>query len=408
MCYARWECGGIGIRSGLKIRLLRDCGFESHHSYQFSLGAACTPSLLIEGPTNVTPFDTSLSLDEILIQHVDEMKSFSDYLAACAGQVGVMINSFIPHSDVHEDINRYLYDPLTKYSENAGKRHRPLICIAACVAVGGDADKVASSAAALEHFHTAALIHDDIADEAETRRGEPCLHLTQGLGLAINEGDLGLSLVNGTVMHDPTLDDATKVRVVTELVDMTRRTIEGQALDLCWARDARYDITEDDYLLMATLKTAHYSGAVPLAVGAIIGGGSEEQIAALRQYGLDTGLAFQIQDDLLNLVGVEEATKKDFRSDITEGKRTLCAVHALSHSDKADRLAEILSARTTDRALLDEAVEIMQECGSIDYARAYALNLTSKSKSRMIEVLPESKARDLLVSMADWFVSRLY
>ena len=209
-------------------------------------------------------------------------------------------------------------------------------------------------------------------------------------------------------MHDPTLDDATKVRVVTELVDMTRRTIEGQALDLGWARDARYDITEDDYLLMATLKTAHYSGAVPLAVGAIIGGGSEEQIAALRQYGLDTGLAFQIQDDLLNLVGVEEATKKDFRSDITEGKRTLCAVHALSHSDKADRLAEILSARTTDRALLDEAVEIMQECGSIDYARAYALNLTSKSKSRMIEVLPESKARDLLVSMADWFVSRLY
>ena len=97
-------------------------------------------------------------------------------------------------------------------------------------------------------------------------------------------------------MRDPYLTDAQKVRVVTELIEMTRRTIEGQALDLGWARDKRYDITPDDYLCMAIHKTAHYSGAVPLAVGAIVGGGTEEQIAALREYGLATGLAFQIQE----------------------------------------------------------------------------------------------------------------
>ena len=154
------------------------------------------------------------------------------------------------------------------------------------------------------------------------------------MGLAINMGDLALSLVNGTVMNDPVLDDATKVRVVTELVNMTRRTIEGQALDIGWARDGRYDITPEDYLVMATHKTAHYSGAVPLAIGAIIGGGTEAEIEALRNYGLDTGLAFQIQDDLLNLVGDEESTQKDFRNDITEGKRTLMVVHALQHSDE--------------------------------------------------------------------------
>ena len=79
-------------------------------------------------------------------------------------------------------------------------------------------------------------------------------------------GDLGLSLVNGTVIEDPILDDATKVRVIKELIDMTRRTIEGQALDIGWARDGRYDITPEDYLTMATHKTAHYSGAVPLAI----------------------------------------------------------------------------------------------------------------------------------------------
>ena len=191
--------------------------------------------------------------------------------------------------------------------------------------------RATSAAAAIEHFHTAALIHDDIADEAELRRGEPCMHLTEGMGLAINAGDLALSLVNGTVVSDENLDDATKVRVITELIDMTRRTIEGQALDIGWARDGRYDITPEDYLVMATHKTAHYSGAVPLAIGAIIGGGTEVEVEALRNYGLDTGLAFQIQDDLLNLVGSEESTKKDFRNDITEGKRTLMVVHALQH-----------------------------------------------------------------------------
>ena len=233
------------------------------------------------------------------------------------------------------------------------------------------------------------------------------MHLTEGLGLAINMGDLALSLVNGTVMNDPSLDDATKVRVVSELITMTRRTIEGQALDLGWARDGRYDVTPEDYLVMATHKTAHYSGAVPLAIGAIIGGGSEAEVEALRNYGLDTGLAFQIQDDLLNLVGSEESTKKDFRNDLTEGKRTLVVVHALQSSPQRDRLIEILSSKEKDPAVLAEAVEIMEASGSVDYARAYAENLTSIAKNRLIDMVEPSPSRDLLVSMADWFVSRL-
>ena len=332
--------------------------------------------------------------------------NFEDYLALCADEVGELVNAYIPTSE-SADINRYLYDPLVAFSQNAGKRHRPLICFAACAAVGGDISRAVSSAAAIEHFHSAALMHDDIADKADLRRGVPCLYLTEGTGLAINVGDLGLSLVNGTVIRDPKLDDATKVRVVTELIDMTRRTVEGQALDIGWARDSRYDIKQEDYLLMATLKTAHYSGAVPLAIGAIVGGGSEAEIEALRNYGLDTGLAFQIQDDLLNLVGTEESTKKDFRNDITEGKRTLCVVHALEHSDKRDRLVQILSSETRDPKELQEAVDIMEESGSIAFARSYAENLTSIAKNHLMMVLPPSPARDMLASMADWFVNRL-
>ena len=102
----------------------------------------------------------------------------------------------------HPDMKRYLYGPLATFSENAGKRHRPLICLLACEAVGGDSKRAWAAAAAIEHFHTAALIHDDIEDASQTRRGEPCLHIREGEGLAINAGDLALSLVTGTVV-DP-------------------------------------------------------------------------------------------------------------------------------------------------------------------------------------------------------------
>lgn len=321
-------------------------------------------------------------------------KAFDDYLATFYVE------------GTHPDMGRYLYGPLAKYAENAGKRHRPLICLLACEAVGGDRDRAKPAAAAIEHFHTAALIHDDIEDSSLTRRGEPCMHISQGEGLAINAGDLALSLVTGTVVDDPNMDAETKLLVLHELVDMTTRTIEGQALDIGWARDDRFDISVEDYLVMANHKTAFYSGAVPLAIGSIIGGGTAEQTEALRSFGMAAGLAFQIQDDVLNLVGTREATKKDFRSDITEGKRTLVAVHALQHSAQRDRLLSILSARETDPAALAEAVDIMKAAGSVDFANDYARELVLAAKRDLEGVLAKSKARDLLGSMADFFIKR--
>lgn len=307
----------------------------------------------------------------------------------------------------HPDMKRYLYGPLAAFSANGGKRHRPLICRLACEAVGGDGDAARSAAAAVEHFHTAALIHDDIADGSTLRRGEPCMHLAEGEGLAINAGDLALSLVTGAVLDDRTLADGIKLRVLGELVNMTTRTIEGQALDIGWARDGRFDLSIEDYLTMATHKTAYYSGGTPLAIGAIIGGGDEEQVEALRSFGMATGLAFQIQDDLLNLVGTEEATKKDYRSDITEGKRTLIAVHAIQYSSAREELIEILASKTSDPALLERAILIMQDSGSIDFAHDYANELVENAKHALGYALPDSKPRDLLLSMADFFVGRM-
>lgn len=303
-----------------------------------------------------------------------------------------------------DDLDRFLYAPLRAFSENGGKRHRPLICLIACRAVGGDPARARSCAAAIEHFQSAALIHDDIADNGQLRRGKPCLYLTEGVGLAINCGDLDLTLVTEAVLNDPVLDDATRVRVMRELTAMTMRTIEGQALDLGWVRDERFDLGVDDYLRMATLKTAHYSGAVPLACGAIIGGGSEAQVEALRSFGLDTGLAFQIQDDLINLVGSD--TAKDFRTDITEGKRTLVAVHALADPAAHDEVEAILRSGSSDPAVLARAVELFEETGSIAYAHDVAEQLIARAKTTLAGIELDEACRALLLDMADFFLSR--
>ena len=333
----------------------------------------------------------------------DFMSFLNDHYA----KVDELIASYYVGNGSHPDMDAYLYAPLAKYSANGGKRTRPVVCFLGCMAVGGSAELASSAAASVEHFHTAALIHDDIADEGELRRGEPCLHLTMGLGLAINAGDLALSQVTGTVLQDDRLDDATKVRVLGELVRMTTRTIEGQALDIGWARDARWDISEDDYLVMASHKTAYYSVAVPLACGAIIGGGTDEQVEALRSFGMATGLAFQLQDDLLNLVGDKESVAKDFRSDITEGKRTLMVVHALANPQVSDELRGILSAHTTDPELLARAVELMEQAGSIAHARELSLKLVREAKEALAPVELAQPAKDLLFSMADFFIERI-
>jgi geranylgeranyl diphosphate synthase type I len=332
--------------------------------------------------------------------------TFEQYLIRNATRADELIASYYKDSET-ADINTYLYGPLKAYSANGGKRHRPLICMLACGAVGGEPVAASSAAAAIEHFHTAALIHDDIADESMLRRGEPCLHLTQGEGLAINDGDLALSQVTGLVLRDDSLEDATKIRVLKELVDMTTRTIEGQALDIGWARDGRFDITTEDYLLMATRKTAHYSGGTPLAVGAIIGGASDAEVEALRSFGLACGLAFQIQDDLLNLVGKQEALGKDFRSDITEGKRTLIAVHAIQNAEQSEELVAILASHTTAPTMLSAAVEIMRTSGSLDYARDYSKGLVNKAKADLANAITDGEYLELLLSMGDFFVSRM-
>ena len=341
-------------------------------------------------------------------------QAFVNYLAKRKPQVEDYLARFTPRpedgtSHVAGDLARYLYEPLARFTMAGGKRVRPVLCLLGAQAVGVDPICALSTAGAVEYFQSCALIHDDIADKSELRRGEPCLHVTDGTGIAVNAGDLSLVTVFTSLLEDSQLENDTCLRVMCELTYMMQRTLEGQALDLGWVRDERWDVTVDDYLYMATHKTAYYSAATPLACGAICAGGTEEQIEALFAFGLDAGLAFQLQDDLLNLVGDPAEQGKDFRSDITEGKRTLMAVWALQHLDAEPRaeLQALLEAHTTDTTQLARAVELIEASGAVSHARAYAHELAERAKKQLFATEFDSSAREVLQSMADFFVERL-
>lgn len=337
---------------------------------------------------------------------------FAAYLAQKRPAINAYLAEHAPKPEAGtqavDDMERYAYAPLARFTEAGGKRTRPALVLLGTEAVGGDEARALSCASAIEYFQSAALIHDDIADEGQLRRGEPCTYLTEGTGVAINIGDLGIVHTFAGVLDDCTLDAETKLSVLSLLARMEQRTVEGQALDLGWTRDGRWDITPDDYRVMARHKTAYYSAATPLAAGAITGGGTKEQVAALHAFGMDAGLAFQLQDDLLNLVGDAEKQGKDFRSDITEGKRTLAVCLALEKLPKAahDELISILSAHTEDPDAQARAVALMDEAGAIDAVREEAHGLAASAKSHLEGLSWAADAEELLLDMADFFVER--
>jgi geranylgeranyl diphosphate synthase type I len=337
---------------------------------------------------------------------------FKSYLAESLPLIESYLDERIPRgrgtSKVECDLDTYLFEPLVRFIGAGGKRVRPCLALIGCEAAGAPKERGLSVGVAIELFQAAALIHDDIADESELRRNIACVHVSEGVGLAINIGDSALVAASQAILADDALDADTKLAILDGFLAMQRRTIEGQALDLGWVRDGRWDLEVEDYLNMARLKTAYYSCAVPLALGATAGGGSQELIDGLTSFGISCGLAFQIIDDLLNLADDGEEQGKDLKSDISEGKRTLIMVYALHHLDERDRnrLIEILSSHTTDGAELDEAVALARKAGALDYAHSYAIDLAEHAKQQLGCLPVAHEVREVLGSLADFFVER--
>ena len=308
----------------------------------------------------------------------------------------------------------YLTEPARDYLERGGKGLRPALCLATCEAFGGRAEDALPSAAAIELLHTAFLVHDDVEDDSELRRGRPTLHRVVGPGLAVNAGDGLAVLALGALRdNDRLLGRRLAGRVWGEFEFMARQTVEGQARELGWQRDARTDLTPDDYLELVMQKTCWYTTILPLRVGALVGSSGPVDLERLVRLGFTMGAAFQIRDDVLNLAGSPEVYGKEWLGDLREGKRTLVLIHLLAAADAGDRrvveryLALPRAARTDGPTA--EVLALMHEYGSIAFADHFGRGITGSAAEAFAEAfddVPDSPARRFVEQMIDYMVDR--
>lgn len=307
---------------------------------------------------------------------------------------------------INRDVDE-LYELLRDLMDRGGKRLRPALCLLSCEAVGGKKEDALTSAASIEMVHNFTLIHDDIADKSELRRGRPCLHHKYGLGLAINAGD-GLFSVAYEAIVDATskMDKKKADGVLRNLATAVTAVSEGQARDIGWVYNRRWDLTEDDYFAMIRGKTGALI-ASSCAIGGIIGGGSKKEIEALHEYGMAIGIGFQIHDDVLNLRGDEKKYGKEIGGDINEGKRTLIVIHTLNvcTTDEKKFLIKVLDKERNSKEEIRSAIEIIDKYGSIERAAEVARNLVEDGK-KGLRVLSDSKAKKTLIQMADYMIER--
>ncbi len=298
-----------------------------------------------------------------------------------------------------------VYGLLAPFLKRGGKRIRPALCLLSCGAVGGKYEDALQPAAIIELFHNFTLVHDDIEDDSRFRRGEPTLHVSHGIPIALNSGDALYTLLWDKLVSLK-MPPSKLVRLEQLYAAAFKRVVEGQGLELAWIREGRFDVSEEEYLRMINGKTSALMG-LSCEAGAMIGGGGKRLRSALRDYGEKIGAAFQIQDDVLNLTGDFEKYKKEIGGDITEGKRTLMVVHCLAHGAEKDRqrLTTILSSHSKEKADLEEAIAILKGCGSIDYARKRAEKLVKEARKR-IGSLKDGDDKANLLAIADYVVNR--
>ncbi len=272
---------------------------------------------------------------------------------------------------------QWLYAPMREYPSRPGKALRPALCLSAGRVFGASSDDMLGIAVAIELLHNAFLIHDDVADGSEMRRGRPTLSSTYGTAAAVNAGD-GLAVVAGQVLRRATrrFDRDLADLVWAEFDTMALRTLEGQAIELGWQLDEVEDLRPEDYLHLIMHKTCWYTIIHPLRVGAMVGSRGTAQLGPLVRFGFHFGAAFQIRDDLLNLLGDERMYGKEILGDLHEGKRTLPLMHLLSVAQGADLalVRNYLHRNRSERSLelVRTIRELMDDYGSITFTTEYA------------------------------------
>lgn len=325
-------------------------------------------------------------------------------LVAAEARLPSALLGLLPESAGEPQHDRFV-DLMREYPSRAGKRLRGALVLRSTAAHGGSVDAALPVAAALELFQDWVLVHDDIEDDSDERRGGPTLHRMVGMPIALNVGDAMHVAMWRALLALPSRDGLDADAVRGEFVWAIERTARGQHVDLSWVAEGRFDVSEAEYLRMVRLKTAAYTVVTPLRLGAHVSGLVPH--GDLLRIGEDLGAAFQIRDDVLNLLpGATAAYGKEFAGDLHEGKRTLVLAHLLAAAppDEADEAVRRLAGPRATRTADDVAWLLgrIERHGSLRYAQSVAEGLAGRALADLREAwadLPDGAARDGLLHL---------
>lgn len=304
-----------------------------------------------------------------------------------------------------------LLNPSWEFINRGGKRWRPILFLLIAEALGGNVEKIKDFLVIPELVHEGSIIIDDIEDQGELRRGKPCLHLIFGQDVAINVGNFLYFLpLLVLTKNKKKLRKEVLIKVYEIFIQEMINLHFGQATDIFWHKGKEREISEEEYLQMCAFKTGCLSRmAAKMAV--ILSGKSEKLAQKIGNLAEAIGIAFQIQDDILDLTlkGKErEKFGKSFGNDIKEGKRTLIVIHTLKKASKNDkkRLIEILNKHTDDLKEKKEALRIIQKYKGIEYAKKIARKMVRNAWREVDSLLPQSEAKKRLREFVNFLVER--
>ena len=310
-----------------------------------------------------------------------------------------------------EALNKSVAEPIWDFLDRGGKRWRPSLFLLVAEALGKNAEDLQEFAIIPEVIHNGTIMVDDIEDDSEFRRGKACTHKLFGLDVAINAGNAMYYLPLLTLMKNRERLGAQKLSRIYEIYAREMINISlGQAMDIAWHRGlADADrLTESQYLQMCAYKTGTLA-RMAARIAAVLCDASEDTVERLGRFAEAVGVAFQIQDDVLDLTSKKFAEKKGGKGqDITEGKRSLVVIHTFETAKAADRkrLIAILNMHTDDQKLRNEAIGIMDQCGSLEYARQFARRLVKESWREVDRLLSPSEAKEQLKAFAEFLIER--
>ena len=294
---------------------------------------------------------------------------------------------------------RGLYEASRHLVDSGGKRLRPSMLLLAAEAVGGEAAALASAAVSIELIHNFTLIHDDIMDNADVRRGRPAVHKLWGESGAILAGDTLYSKAFQVLGMTPA--DPGRILGAMNMLSRTCTAIcEGQWLDMEF--ESRESVSEAEYMEMIEKKTGVLYGA-SAGMGAILAGASPKVVKAMDEFGRLTGMGFQLQDDVIDLITPEKVSGKKQGGDLIEGKKTLIIIHAIAN----DVPVSVFGKKEATAEQISQSISILQKSGSIEYARSRAEEMVAQGK-KALQVLPDSDAKTTMLELADFMVRRRY